>query len=80
MIVTCNLRDFPDARLPTDSLHSIPTRSSPAAMPTPRLCLRLSAVTGRPCGIHLGERILAEFERLGLVQTAALIRPHQDSI
>ena len=58
MIVTRNLRDFPaDHLAPTDSRRSIPTRSSPGfSKPTPRLCLRLSAVTGRPCGIHLKPR------------------------
>ena len=50
LIVTRNLRTFRlTAWLPTDSRHSIPTRSSPSvSMPTPRPYLPLYAVTGRP--------------------------------
>ena len=84
MIVTCNLRDFPDARLGPHGL----TAQHPDAFITGRFDADpeavLAAVRGHRAALRNPPRTaneyLAEFERLGLVQTAALIRPHQDSI
>ena len=81
-IVTGDLRDFPADRLGvhTASPRSIAACSAPiCSRPTPKLCSRPFAATRRNPPRTANEHRVA-LERLGLIRTASLNRPHQASI
>ena len=85
LIVTCNLRDFPADRL---SPHGL-TAQHPDTFIADLLDADLEAVLARPFAAtaqalrkppRTANEHLVALERLGLIRTASLIRPHQDSI
>ena len=84
LIVTRNLRDFPVDRLAPHGLTAqhpdafIAARfdADPEAVPA-AVRSRVAALRNPP---RTANEHLAALERLGLVQTASLVRPHQDSI
>ena len=84
LIVTRNLRDFPADRLAPHGLTAQHPDVFIADLLDVDLEAALAAVRGHRAALRNPPRTanehLVALERLGLIRTASLIRPHQDSI
>ena len=84
LIVTRNLRDFPSDRLASYGLTAQHPDAFIADLLETDLEAVLAAVRGHRAALknppRTADEHLVALERLGLIQTASLIRPNQDSI
>lgn len=84
LIVTCNLRDFPPDRLAPHGLAAQTPDMFIAGLIAADLEAVLAAVQDHRAALtdppRTANEHLVALERLGLIRTVSLIRPHQDSI